>query len=366
LSFATEPPLDDRSAPDATLGTSAVTHRTTSLSPNQRAWARFKRNRLGYLSLIAFLAMLVIATFAELLSNERPLVARYDGQWFLPIFNNQPETRFGGDFGTATDWHDPFIQQQFAKPGNFALFTFNTFGATTLDYYARAADPVAPRPSHWLGTDSSGRDMTARLLYGFRVSIYFGLVLTLVGTALGIAAGAVQGYFGGRVDLLTQRIIEIWSSVPDLYLLIIIASIFAPSLLLLVGVFALFGWIGLSDYVRAEFLRNRNLEFVKAARALGLSDLQIMWRHVLPNSMTPVITFLPFRMSAAILFLTALDFLGLGVPDLPSLGDLLREGKDNLDAWWIAIPTFVVLSVTLLLLTFIGDALRDAFDTRKS
>ncbi|MBK7745048.1 MAG: ABC transporter permease [Betaproteobacteria bacterium] len=340
--------------------------RATSLSPNQRAWARFKRNRLGHVSLILFAAMLIVGSFAELFSNERPLLARYNGDWFVPVAKNPPELRFGGDFATPTDWHDPFIVQQFAQPGNFALFTLNTWGAGTLYYYARAADPVAPGKGHWLGTDSAGRDMTARLLYGFRVSIYFGLALTFVGTALGILVGALQGYFGGRVDLTAQRVIEIWNAVPELYLLIIIASIFAPTLLLLIGVFALFGWIGLSDYVRAEFLRNRNLEFVKAARAMGLSNAQIMWRHILPNSMTPVITFLPFRMSAAILFLTALDFLGLGVPDLPSLGDLLRQGKDNLDAWWIAIPTFAVLVATMLLLTFIGDALRDAFDTRKS
>jgi microcin C transport system permease protein len=365
VSLVTEPPIGE-GTPEAMQDATAPERRATSLSPNRRAWARFKRNRLGYVSLLLFVAMLVVGTFAELFSNERPLVARYDGEWFFPVVANQPETRFGGDFATPTDWHDPFIVAQFRKPGNFALYTFNTFGASTLDYYARAADPVPPMAGHWLGTDSSGRDMTARLLYGFRVSIYFGLALTFVGTVLGIIVGALQGYFGGRVDLFTQRIIEIWSAVPELYLLIIIASIFQPTLGLLVGVFALFGWIGLSDYVRAEFLRNRNLEFVKSARAMGLSNAQIMWRHILPNSMTPVITFLPFRMSAAILFLTALDFLGLGVPDLPSLGDLLREGKDNLDAWWIAIPTFVVLSTTLLLLTFIGDALRDAFDTRKS
>jgi microcin C transport system permease protein len=340
--------------------------RATALSPTRRAWARFKRNRLGYLSLVVFAVMLVAGMLAELFSNERPLVARYQGDWFFPIVNNQPETRFGGDFATSTDWHDPFIREQFAKEGNFALFTLNEFSANTLDYYARAADPVAPQKRHWLGTDSAGRDISARLLYGFRVSILFGLALTLVGTALGVLLGALQGYFGGYVDLTTQRVIEIWSAVPELYLLIIVASIFAPSVPLLIGVFALFGWISLSDYVRAEFLRNRNLEFVKAARAMGLSNAQIMWRHVLPNSMTPVITFLPFRMSAAVLFLTALDFLGLGVPGLPSLGDLLREGKENLDAWWIAVPTFIVLSLTLLLLTFIGDALRDAFDTRKS
>ncbi len=337
-----------------------------SRSPNQRAWARFRRNRLGYASLLAFVAILVIGTFAELVSNDRPLVARYQGEWFLPILKNHPETRFGGDFATPTEWRDPLIRGQFAKPGNLALFTFNEFSANSLDYYAHAADPVAPGGAHWLGTDAAGRDIVARLLYGFRVSIYFGLALTFVGTLLGIVIGAVQGYFGGRIDLGVQRLIEIWSSVPELYLLIIIASILEPSLLLLLGVFALFGWIGLADYVRAEFLRNRNLEFVKAARAMGLSNWQIIRRHVLPNSMTPVITFLPFRMSAAILFLTSLDFLGLGVPDLPSLGDLLRQGKDNLDAWWISVPAFAILVLTLLLLTFIGDALRDAFDTRKS
>jgi microcin C transport system permease protein len=347
-------------------GVPAAAPRATSLSPNQRAWARFRRNRLGYVSLIAFVVLLFVGTFAEIFSNERPLVARYDGAWAFPVLSNPPETRLGGDFATPTDWHDPFIVQQLGKPGNFALFTFNPWSAATLDYYARAADPVKPGGGHWLGTDASGRDMAARLLYGFRVSIYFGFALTIVGITLGILVGALQGYYGGRVDLTAQRVIEIWNAVPELYLLIIIASIFAPTISLLIGVFALFGWIGLSDYVRAEFLRNRNLEFVKAARAMGLSNTQIMWRHILPNSLTPVITFLPFRMSAAILFLTALDFLGLGVPDLPSLGDLLREGKENLDAWWIAIPTFVLLSATLLLLTFIGDALRDAFDTRKS
>ena len=232
--------------------------------------------------------------------------------------------------------------------------------------FRNAPDPAPPSNGTGSAPTPAGRDIVARLLYGFRISIYFGLALTFVGTVLGIVIGALQGYFGGRVDLATQRVIEIWNAVPELYLLIIIASIFAPSLLLLLGVFALFGWIALSDYVRAEFLRNRNLEFVKAARAMGLSNGQIIVRHVLPNSMTPVITFLPFRMSAAILFLTSLDFLGLGVPGLPSLGELLREGKENLDAWWISVPTFVVLVLTLLLLTFIGDALRDAFDTRKS
>ena len=337
------------------------------MSPNQRAWARFKRNRLGYLSLWLFAALLVLATFAELVSNDRPLVARYDGELFFPLFSNKPEARFGGDFATPTDWTDPLVTAQFAKPGNFAFFTINKHSAESQNYFRKAPSPAAPGGDTWLGTDSDGHDMVARLLYGFRVSIWFAFALTLVGTVIGILMGAVQGYFGGRVDLFLQRIFEIWGAVPELYLLIIFASIFEPSLLLLLLLLSLWGWLGLSDYVRAEFLRNRSLEFVKAARALGLSNAQIIWRHVLPNSLTPVITFLPFRMSGAIIALTSLDFLGLGVPPTtPSLGELLRQGKANLDAWWIVFPTFAVLVVSMLLLTFIGDALRDAFDTRKS
>ena len=240
------------------------------------------------------------------------------------------------------------------------------YGAASVNYFDKTPAPAPPSSLNWLGTDEAGRDMVARLIYGFRISVWFGLALAALGVIIGIIMGAIQGYFAGRIDLTMQRLIEIWNAIPELYLLIIVASIFTPSLLLLLVVLAAFGWIGLSDYVRAEFLRNRNLEFVKAARAMGLSNLQMIWRHLLPNSITPVITFLPFRMSAAILGLASLDFLGLGVTTLPSLGDLLRQGKDNLDAWWISVPTFLVLVITLLLLTFIGDALRDAFDTRKS
>jgi microcin C transport system permease protein len=311
--------------------------------------------------------LLVLSALAEFVSNDRPLVAYYNGELTFPVFSNPPETRYGGDFGTPTDWSDPLIDEQFARPGNWRLRTLNRHSAVSLDYFQKEPNPAPPSARNWLGTDELGRDMLARLLYGFRVSILFAFALTAVGTALGIAAGALQGYFGGRIDLVGQRLIEIWNSIPELYLLIIFASIFAPSLLLLLVLLSLFGWIGLSDYVRAEFLRNRGLEFVKAARAMGLSDWQIIWRHVLPNSLTPVITFLPFRMSAAILALVSLDFLGLGVPaSVPSLGDLVRQGKANLDAWWIIVPTFALLVATLLLLTFIGDALRDAFDTRKS
>ena len=341
--------------------------RSTGTSPNARAWARFKRNRVGYLSFWVLLGLLLLCAAAELISNDRPLVARYEGQWSFPVFHNPPERAYGGDFDTPTDWKDPFIAEQFAKPGNWRLQTINPHSAESTDNFLKVPNPAPPSAANWLGTDEAGRDMVARLLYGFRVSLGFGLALTLAGMLIGVLAGALQGYFGGRVDLGAQRLIEIWASIPELYLLIIFASIFEPSLLLLLVLLSLFGWIGLSDYVRAEFLRNRGLEFVKAARALGLNDRQIIWRHVLPNSMTPVITFLPFRMSDAILALVSLDFLGLGVPaGTPSLGDLVRQGKSNLDAWWIIVPTFAALTLTLLLLTFIGEALRDAFDTRKS
>jgi microcin C transport system permease protein len=337
------------------------------MSPWQRAWARFRRHRMGYVSLWVFGVMLVLATGAELLSNERPIVARIDGNWYAPMFVNPSEKALGGDFATATDWKDPFVTELLARPGNLAWIAPNPHGANSVDYFSKALPPSPPDAENWLGTDPKGRDMVARLLYGFRVSIWFALALTVVGTAIGVAAGALQGYFGGKVDLFLQRFIEIWGALPELLLLILFASIFEPSLLLLLVLLALFGWMGLSDYVRAEFLRNRGLEFVKAARALGLSNRQIIWRHVLPNSMTPVITFLPFRMSAGIIGLTALDFLGLGVPSsVPSLGELLKLGKDNLYAWWVIVPTFALLVATMLLLTFIGDALRDAFDTRKS
>jgi microcin C transport system permease protein len=348
-------------------GAAPASVKAVALSPNRRAWLRFKRNRLGYVSLWVFVAMLVVATFAELVSNDRPFVARIDGRWFFPMFNNPPEVAIGGDFRTPTDWSDPLIGTILAKPGNWAVRTINPHSAVSVDHFNKAADPAPPSLRNWLGTEGNGRDMLARLLYGFRVSIWFAIALTVVGSALGVMMGALQGYFGGRVDLAGQRLIEIWGAIPELYLLIIFASIFEPSLLLLLVLLSLWGWIGLSDYVRAEFLRNRSLDFVKAARAMGLSNRQIIWRHLLPNSMTPVITFLPFRMSAAILALTSLDFLGLGVPPtVPSLGELLKQGKANLDSWWIIVPTFVLLTATMLLLTFIGDALRDAFDTRKS
>lgn len=337
-----------------------------SISPSRRIWLRFKQDRRGYWSLILFLLFFGLSLCAELISNDRPLLARYNGQIMSPILTDYAETAFGGDFDSPADYLDPFIQQQFQASGNWAIYPINHYRYDTLNYFAKAPNPAPPTTDNWLGTDDRGRDVFARLVYGFRVSILFGLALTITGVALGVVTGAVQGYFAGRTDLLFQRFMEIWGSMPELYLLIIFASIFEPSILLLLVLLSLFGWMGLSDYVRADFLRNRNLDYVQAARALGLSNWQIIWRHVLPNSMTPVVTFLPFRMSAAILSLTSLDFLGLGVPpSTPSLGELLAQGKNNLDAWWIALSTFAVLTITLLLLTNIGDALRNSLDVRR-
>jgi len=338
-----------------------------SLSPARRAWLRFRRNRLGLWSLVLFVALVGLSLLAEVVSNDKPLVVRYEGQWYFPLVKNYPEKAFGGDFETETDYLDPFIRQQFSQPGNWAIYPPNPYGAKTINYFAKSPNPSAPSRDNWLGTDDRGRDLLAQLIYGFRVSVLFALALTAVGVLLGVAAGAVQGFFGGKTDLAFQRFIEIWGSMPELYLLIIFSAILAPSLGLLLVLLSLFGWMGLSDYVRAEFLRNRQLDYVKAARALGVPSAQIIWRHILPNSMTPVVTFLPFRMSAAILALTSLDFLGLGVPPgTPSLGELLSQGKNNIDAWWISISTFGVLVLTLLLLTFMGDALRDALDPRKT
>jgi microcin C transport system permease protein len=335
-------------------------------SPGRRIWQRFKRHRVGYFSLWIFLALYGISLAGELVSNDRPLLVRYEGEWFFPLWKDYPETDFGGDFQTPADYHDPFIREQFAQAGNFALYPLNPYYYDTLNLFSSADHfPGPPSRENWLGLDTAGYDLAAQLLYGFRISVTFALALTAIGTVLGILIGAVQGYFGGRIDLVGQRLIEIWSSMPELYLLIIFASIFNSSFLLIFVLVTLFSWMHLADYIRIEFLRNRQLEYVRAARALGLSSWQIIRRHVLPNSMTPVITFLPFRMSAGIMALASLDFLGLGVSSpSPSLGNLLAQGKANLDAWWIALSTFVVLVGTLLLLTFMGEALRDALDNR--
>jgi microcin C transport system permease protein len=338
-----------------------------SLSPSRRAWQRFKRNRLGYWSLVLFCTLVVLSLFAELISNDRPLLVRYEGKTYFPMVQDLPETTFGGDFESDTDYLDPFIRERITQGDSWAIYAPNPYGPKTLNYFAKEPNPSRPTAENWLGTDDRGRDLLAQLIYGFRVSVLFALALTFIGTVLGILTGAIQGFFGGKTDLAFQRFIEIWSSMPELYLLIIFSAVLSPSIGLLLVLLSLFGWMGLSDYVRAEFLRNRQMDYVRAARAMGLSNGQIIWRHVLPNSLTPVVTFLPFRMSAAILALTSLDFLGLGVPPgTPSLGELLSQGKNNIDAWWISLSTFGVLVITLLLLTFMGDALRDALDPRKA
>ncbi|HSC89888.1 MAG TPA: ABC transporter permease [Polyangiaceae bacterium] len=337
------------------------------MSPGRQLWWRFKQRRLAYFSLILFVGMYALSLAGEVVSNDRPLLIRYQGAWYLPLWNEYREGTFGGSLPIAADYNDPFLRERLRAPGNFALYPPNNYYYDTLNYFSAAEHhPGPPSRENWLGTDIAGYDIAARLLYGFRASITFALLLTAVGMVTGVLVGAVQGYFAGRVDLFVQRFIEIWSSMPELYLLIIFSSLFSHSFALLFLLLALFGWMHLSEYVRTEVLRNRQLEYVKAARALGLTSWQIIWRHVLPNSLTPVITFLPFRMSAAILALASLDFLGLGVvAPAPSLGALLTQGKENLDAWWISVSTFGVLVVTLLLLTFVGEGLRDALDGRR-
>ena len=337
------------------------------LSPSQRAWYRFKSNKRGYYSLWLFSFLLVTSLFAELLSNDQPLLVSYQGNYYFPVFKSYPETTFGGDFETETDYKDEYVRNILTTNDNWMLEALNPHDYSSISYESPLPNPAPPSEFNMLGTDDHGRDVLARLLYGFRLSILFAFALTIVGTTIGIIAGAIQGYFGGRTDLFFQRFIEVWGSMPELYLLIIFASIFQPSVTLLIILLSMFGWMGLSDYVRAEFLKGRNLDYIKAARALGLSNRAIMFHHLLPNSMTPVITFLPFRVSGAILALTSLDYLGLGVPpSTPSLGELLSQGKENISAWWLSFTTFFVLVGALTLLIFIGEALREAMDTRKS
>lgn len=332
----------------------------------RRRWRNFRKNRRGYYCLILFGILFILSLVAELISNDKPFLVQYQGSYYFPLLKKYPETVFGGDFETETDYRDPYILEKLTNNGNTVYFPPNPHSYNSINLELNQPVPSPPSDKNLLGTDDRGRDVLARLIYGFRLSVLFGFALTLVGTVLGIIAGAVQGYFGGRIDLVFQRFIEVWGAMPELYLLIIFASIFKPSVLLLLILLSMFGWMGLSDYVRAEFLKGRNMEYVKAAKALGVGNLTIMYRHLLPNGMTPVITFLPFRMSGAILALTSLDFLGLGVPpSTPSLGELLAQGKANIDAWWLSLSTFVVLVGTLILLIFIGEALREAFDPRR-
>lgn len=337
------------------------------LSPGRRSWLRFKANRRGYISLWLFGSLFLVSLFAEALFNDKPLVVSYEGELFFPFLADYPETAFGGDFETEADYSDPYVRKLITAGDNWVIDPLVRFSYNTINFASDLPNPAPPTSQNLLGTDDRGRDVFARLVYGFRLSVLFAFALTAIGVAIGILAGAVQGYFSGRLDLVMQRLIEVWSSMPELYLLIIFASIFQPSIWLLIVLLSMFGWMGLSDYVRAEFLRGRNMDYVRAARAMGLSDAAIMRHHLLPNSLTPVITFLPFRVSGSILALTSLDFLGLGVPPTtPSLGELLAQGKENIEAWWLSLCTFIVLVGTLMLLIFIGEALREAMDTRKN
>jgi microcin C transport system permease protein len=291
---------------------------------------------------------------------------RYEGHWYFPLVQTLPETTFGGDFPTPTDYLDPLIRDNLRNAGNLALFPPNPYHHSTINYFATEPSPSGPTAENILGTDDRGRDILARLIYGFRVSVVFALLVATLCSVFGTLYGAIQGYFAGWTDIGMERFNEIWSAMPTLYMLIILSSLFAPSFWLLVLLLSLFGWLGIAAYVRAEFLKNRTLDYVRAAKALGQSNRKIMFRHILPNSLTPVVTLIPFELASAIGALTSLDFLGLGVPpDTPSLGELLSQGKNNLDAWWISLSTFAVLVTTLLLLILIGDALRDALDPRK-
>jgi microcin C transport system permease protein len=326
----------------------------------------FKANRRGYWSLWIFSALFIATLFAEVVANDEPLLVRYGGAFYFPVFQAYPETMFGGFLETEADYSDPEVQELIEEKG-WIVWPLIPFSFDTICYDLPTPAPSPPTTQNWLGTDDQARDVVARLVYGFRISVLFGLILTLISSVIGVAAGAIQGYFGGRIDLFFQRFIEVWSSLPTLYLLIILASIVQPSFWWLLGLLLLFSWTELVRVVRAEFLRTRNFDYVRAARALGAGDLSIMFHHILPNAMVATLTFLPFILSGAITSLTALDFLGFGLPPgSPSLGEMLNQGKNNLSAPWLGLSGFFVLSVMLSLLIFVGEAVRDAFDPRKS
>jgi microcin C transport system permease protein len=325
----------------------------------------FRRNRRGFWSLWIFLALFLTTLFAEFIANDRPIVVRYEGGWYFPVLVDYPETTFGGEFPTPADYRDPAVNKLISEKG-WMVWPLIPFSYDTINYNLPSPAPSPPSSVNWLGTDDQGRDVLARLIYGFRISVLFGLTLTALSSVIGVAAGAVQGYFGGLVDLGFQRFIEIWSGLPVLYLLIIMASFIEPNFWWLLGLMLLFSWMGLVDVVRAEFLRARNFDYVRAARALGVSDLTIILRHVLPNATVATITFLPFILNGSITTLTSLDFLGFGLPPgSPSLGELLAQGKSNLQAPWLGLTAFFVLASMLSLLIFVGEAVRDAFDPRK-
>ncbi|MCB1495150.1 MAG: ABC transporter permease [Bauldia sp.] len=359
------------------------------MSPlNRRRWQNFKANRRGYWSFWIFLVLFIASLCGEFIANDKPIVVSYKGEILFPVFNNYPESKFGG-FLATTDYRDPFIQEEIGANGwmvwppiRYANRTVNNEIATpapappwwTMSREERCSryplgveDPNCTLGNwNWLGTDDQGRDVVARIIYGFRISVLFGLTLAIISSLIGVAAGAVQGYFGGWTDLLFQRFIEIWTSIPTLYLLLILSSVITPSFFVLLGILLLFSWVSLVGVVRAEFLRGRNFEYINAARALGVGNVTIMFRHLLPNAMVATLTFIPFILNGSITTLTSLDFLGFGLPPgSPSLGELLAQGKDNLQAPWLGLTGFLVISIMLSLLIFTGEAVRDAFDPRK-
>lgn len=337
------------------------------ISPlTQKRWAYFKENRRGFWSLWIFAVLFFVTLGAEFIANDRPLFVSYKGDWFVPVFKVYPETLFDGDFETEADYKDPYILDKINAHG-FAVWAPIPYTYDSVNYDLPEPAPSRPTAQNWLGTDDQGRDVLARLIYGFRISVLFGLILTGVSSVIGLFAGGVQGYYGGRVDLVLQRFIEIWSGLPVLYLLIILGSLVEPNFWWLLGLMLLFSWMALVGVVRAEFLRARNFDYVRAAKALGLSNPRIMVRHVLPNAMVAAITYFPFILNGAITTLTSLDFLGFGLPPgSPSLGEMLAQGKNNLHAPWLGITAFLSVAVTLSLLIFVGEAVRDAFDPRKN
>jgi microcin C transport system permease protein len=361
-----------------------------TLSPlNARRWKNFKANRRGYWSLWIFLVLFFVTLFAEFIANDKPILIHVDGKNYFPVFFTYPDTDFGDDLGTAADYRDPYTEKYLTEHGAFVIWPPIHFSYKTINDRPPMAFPSKPTwmlsakdcdfaakngyaqcgnlEMNWLGTDDQGRDVLARLIYGFRISVLFGLILTIVSSIIGIAAGAVQGYFGGWTDLLFQRFIEIWTSVPELYLLLILSSVLVPGFFVLLGILLLFSWVRLVGLVRAEFLRGRNFEYIQAARALGVSNRTIMFRHLLPNAMVATLTFLPFIMSSSVMTLTSLDFLGFGLPPgSPSLGELLSQAKANVQAPWLGFTGFFTVALMLSLLIFVGEAVRDAFDPRKT
>ncbi|MBD8891842.1 ABC transporter permease [Roseibium litorale] len=372
------------------MGSGTAVPAKRRLSPiNQRRLANFKANRRGYWSFWIFLVLFLLTLFAELFTNDKPLLVSYKGELLTPVLVDYPEEKFGG-FLAVTDYRDPFIQEEINANG-WMIWPLIRYSYRTVNNEIPVPAPAPPSwmmdkeqrcsrypegvndPNcvvgnwNWLGTDDQGRDVVARLVYGFRLSVLFGLAMTIASSVIGIAAGAVQGYYGGWADLLFQRFIEIWTAMPTLYLILIVSSVLTPGFWVLFSILLAFSWVALVGVVRAEFLRGRNFEYIAAAKALGVSNRVIMWRHLLPNAMVATLTFMPFILNGSLSTLTALDFLGFGLPPgSPSLGELLAQGKNNLQAPWLGITGFIVISLMLSLLIFIGEAVRDAFDPRKS